>query len=163
MPGMPRLPDLGPRGEGWVLVQGILFVLVAASGTLPPAWGGPARIATGALGLVLIACGAVLAVAGARDLDRGGSFTDVPRPRAAGRLVDTGVYGLVRHPIYGGIVLAAVGWGLACASPASLFFSAVLLGFFFLKSTREEAWLAERFPDYPAYRTRTRRFIPYVV
>jgi protein-S-isoprenylcysteine O-methyltransferase Ste14 len=160
---MPRIPDLGPRGEGWVAIQGILFVLVAMSGTLPPVWDGPVRVATAVLGAALIAGGAVLALRGARDLDDGGSFTAVPKPREGGQLVETGVYGRVRHPIYGGIVLAAFGWGLACASPMALFFAAVLLGFFFLKSTREEAWLVDRFPDYPAYRSRTRRFIPFVV
>jgi protein-S-isoprenylcysteine O-methyltransferase Ste14 len=38
----------------------------------------------------------------------------------------------------------------------------VLLGFFELKSRREETWLEERFPDYPAYRARTRRLIPWI-
>lgn len=160
---MHRLPSLGPRGEGWVLLQGILFVLVAASGTLPPAWSGPLRAVTTVAGAVLILSGAALALLGARDLDVGGSLTAVPKPRADGQLVETGVYRLVRHPIYGGIVVAAVGWGLACASPPSLLLAAVLLGFFFLKSSREEAWLVERFPDYPAYRRRTRRFVPFVV
>jgi protein-S-isoprenylcysteine O-methyltransferase Ste14 len=160
---MHRLPDLGPHGEGWVLVQGVLFVLVAMSGTLPPAWDGPVRIATAVLGAALIAGGAVLALRGARDLNDGGSFTAVPKPRDGGQLVETGVYGRVRHPIYGGLVLAAAGWGLASASPVGLALSAVLLGFFYLKSTREEAWLVDRFPDYPAYRGRTRRFIPFVV
>ena len=159
---MHHLPDLGPRGEGWVLVQGILFVLIAAAGTLPPAWDGPARAASVVLGVILVGCGGVLALLGSRDLNVGGSFTAVPKPRATGSLVETGVYARVRHPIYGGIVLAAVGWGLACASPVSLLLAAVLLGFFFLKSAREEIWLAERFPDYPAYRARTRRFIPFV-
>lgn len=158
---MHRLPDLGPRGEGWVLVQGILFVLVFMAGTLPAAWDGPARVVTVVAGGILIAIGAVLAVRGVLDL--GGSLTAVPKPRADGSLVETGVYGRARHPIYGGIVLAAVGWGLACASPMALLLAGVLLGFFFLKSTREEAWLSERFAGYPEYRTRTRRFIPFVV
>ncbi len=36
-----------------------------------------------------------------------------------------------------------------------------LFGFFDLKSRREEAWLAERFPGYADYRARTKRFIPW--
>jgi protein-S-isoprenylcysteine O-methyltransferase Ste14 len=87
----------------------------------------------------------------------------MPRPREGGALVETGVYARVRHPIYGGLVLAAFGWGLIGASPVGLLLSAALLGFFTLKSTREEAWLVERFPGYPAYRRRTKRFIPFVV
>ena len=87
----------------------------------------------------------------------------MPRPRDDGSLVETGVYARARHPIYGGLVLAGAGWGLICASPAGLVLAAALLGFFALKSTREERWLVGRFPGYPAYRARTRRFIPFVV
>jgi protein-S-isoprenylcysteine O-methyltransferase Ste14 len=158
---MSRLPDLGPRGEGWVAIQGVLLVAVAASGLLLPAWDGQARVLTTVAGVTLIVAGLLLAIAAQRDLGR--SLTIMPRPRADGALVETGVYGRARHPIYGGLVLAAFGWGLVGASAVTLLLAAVLLGFFFLKSTREEAWLADRFPGYPAYRRRTKRFVPFVV
>ena len=38
----------------------------------------------------------------------------------------------------------------------------VLLVFFDLKSRREEVWLAEQFTDYEAYRSRTRKLVPWV-
>ena len=76
--------------------------------------------------------------------------------------METGAYRLARHPIYGGIILGSVGWGLLTASPLALGLAAVLFGFFDLKSRREEAWLAERFGGYAAYRTRTKRFIPWL-
>jgi len=38
----------------------------------------------------------------------------------------------------------------------------VLLGFFYLKSEREEQWLADHYPGYEAYRARTKRIVPYV-
>jgi protein-S-isoprenylcysteine O-methyltransferase Ste14 len=158
---MSRLPDLGPRGEGWVVLQGILFVAIVASGLLLPAWDGPARIVSAAAGVTLIVAGLLLAIAAQRDLGR--SLTIMPRPREGGALVETGIYTRVRHPIYGGLVLAAFGWGLVCASAVGLLLATALLGFFTLKSTREEAWLVERFPGYPAYRGRTKRFIPFVI
>jgi len=154
-----RLPALGPRGEGWVLLQGILLATIAAAGTIGPAWEGSARSATSAAGVGLLAAGAILLGRGILDLRE--NLTPLPHPRADARLVETGAYRLVRHPIYGGLVLGAAGWGLLSASPAAMLGAGVLLVFFDLKSRREEAWLAERFPDYPAYRSRTRRLIPW--
>jgi len=153
------LPSLGPRGEGWVLIQGFLLVAIAAAGTRGPAWGGDVRTVTTFVGLLLIAAGAVLFVRGIVDLRE--NLTALPHPRDGASLVETGAYRLVRHPIYGGIILGSVGWGLLTASPLALGLAAVLFGFFDLKSRREEAWLAERFGGYAAYRTRTKRFIPW--
>ncbi len=74
--------------------------------------------------------------------------------------METGAYRLARHPIYGGLIIAAAGWGLLMASPVALLLAAVLLGFFDLKSRREELWLADGYPGYAAYRARTRRLLP---
>ena len=125
----------------------------------PPgrAWREPSRSPFGA---VLIGAGGVLAVRGIVDL--GGNLTPFPKPRGGAGLVDTGAYGLVRHPIYGGLILGAFGWGLLTASPASLAGAAILLGFFDLKSRREEAWLVERLDGYERYRDRTRRLLPWL-
>ena len=157
---MTRLPSLGPRGEGWVAIQGLLLAITAVAGLLGPAWDGPIRVATSVVGAILIAAGLVLATRGLRDLRD--ALTPLPYPRANAELVETGVYRLVRHPIYGGLVLAAVGLGLLTASPASIVSAFALWGFFELKSRREEAWLEARFAGYAAYRARTRRLIPWI-
>lgn len=155
-----RVPALGPRGEGWVVLQGLLLAAEAAAGLAGPAWDGPARVASTVAGLALAAAGGALAVAGLRDL--GEALTPLPHPRADADLVAHGAYRLVRHPIYGGLVLGATGFGLLTASPAALGGAAVLLGFFTLKSMREEAWLVARHPGYAAYRRGRRRLVPLV-
>ncbi len=154
------LPALGRRGEGWFLGQVLLMAAVFVAAWLGPAWFGPSRDRTDVLGLGLMAAGGLL---GARALlDLRGSFTPLPRPVDGGQLVVRGVYGIVRHPMYLAVVLGGLGWSLLWASPAGLVATAVLFGFFDLKSRREEAWLVEAYPGYEAYRRRTRRIVPGV-
>lgn len=157
---MSGLPSLGPRGEGWVVLQGILLAAIGACGLLPPALSGSARAACAAAGAALVVLGLILVVGGMRDLR--GNLTPLPHPRDDGTLVETGAYRLARHPIYGGLVLASLGWGLLIAVPLAIALAACLLGFFDLKSRREEAWLEARFAAYPAYRRRTKRLIPFI-
>lgn len=106
--------------------------------------------------------GGVLVLLGARAL--GPSLSPFPRPRRRATLVQSGICSRVRHPIYGGLMLAAPGWALLTASPSALALSALLVGFLALKARREEQLLAERFPGYEDYRRRTpRRFLPGVL
>jgi protein-S-isoprenylcysteine O-methyltransferase Ste14 len=160
---MTRLPSLGSRGEGWVALQFLLLGVVilggAASlaGLTAPAWNGAARVASTLAGIVLIVLGANQARRGTRDL--GSNLTPLPHPATGAELVESGIYGRVRHPIYGGILLGAAGWALLTAAPIAVAAALVLVPFFWAKSTVEERWLATRYPGYDAYRRRTRRFI----
>lgn len=156
-----RLPSLGPRGEGWVVVQGILLLAVAAlgpsgMGALPPdsavGW------ATVVLGLAVMAGGMMIGGRALRDL--GASLTAMPRPREDAQFVDSGVYLLIRHPIYAALITTAVGWVLVTTSVAAAIATLALAIWLDLKSRREEAWLRGRYPQYEAYRRRTHRFIP---
>ena len=156
-----RLPSLGPRGEGWFAIQlGLVLAIAIAGIAAGNAWGGVAALVTTIAGLVLIVAGGVLAVRGLLDL--GAGLTPFPKPRDGAALVTHGVYRLARHPVYGGLVLAGAGYGLLLASPLALGLALALLGYFDLKSRREEVWLAERHPGYSAYREGTRRLIPGV-
>jgi protein-S-isoprenylcysteine O-methyltransferase Ste14 len=159
---MDRLPTLGPRGEGWVILQGVLWTIAALAGVaglMAPAWGDPPRLLTSIAGTSLLGFGAIQAWRGIRDLGR--NLTPLPYPNAGGELVETGVYRRVRHPIYGAVLLAAFGWGFLTASPVALIVAVVAVPFFWLKSTVEERWLEQHFPGYPAYRRRTHRFIAW--
>jgi protein-S-isoprenylcysteine O-methyltransferase Ste14 len=156
----PRLPDLGPRGEGWFAIQMLLFAAIALAGSVGPAWGGAARAAGLAVGASLVACGGLLSVRGVLDLRE--NLTPFPKPLPRARLVESGAYRLARHPIYGGLILGAAGWALATASPVGLAMTIVLVVFFDLKSRREEDWLARQFEGYTAYRRRTKRLLPWL-
>ncbi len=160
---MSRIPALGPRGEGWVVLQVVLFGLIGIAGFMfstptPDSWSSVATVA----GTTLLLAGTVLGLAGISALQSGDALTAVPRPRDGSQLVNSGAYGLVRHPIYGALMLGSVGWALLRGSPAALVGAALLFVVLDLKRRREEVMLLERYADYAAYRQRTRRFIPFI-
>jgi protein-S-isoprenylcysteine O-methyltransferase Ste14 len=159
-PPRTRLPALGPHGEGWVALQSVLLVLLLVSGRLGTGLDSPARTVLAVVGAVVLAM--VLGIALQGFARQGRQFTTMPRPWSDARLLDEGAYRLVRHPMYGGIVISAFGWALLTGSAITLLIAVITLAFFTLKSYREEAWLEERFPDYPAYRARTKRLIPWI-
>jgi len=156
-----RVPDLGSRGQGWVLLQLVLMAFIALAGAASSVAAGPAGTVLIVAGGTSIVTGGVMAYLGSRALGR--SFTPDPRPLERAQLVETGIYASVRHPIYGGVTLGALGWGLLNGSPLAIALSGVLLLVFYLKSIREEAWLVERYPAYADYRRRTGRFFPRLV
>jgi protein-S-isoprenylcysteine O-methyltransferase Ste14 len=79
-----------------------------------------------------------------------------------GQLIESGAFGVVRHPMYGGLFLFAFGLGLLTASGPTLLCALLVVLFFDLKSRREEAWLSEAFPTYADYRSRTPRLVPWI-
>lgn len=85
------------------------------------------------------------------------------KPRAGGPLVREGLYGVVRHPAYSGIVLAAFGWSLWKADLARMALTAMLLVFFDAKSRAEEACIEQALPEYGRYKGQvTKRFLPWI-
>lgn len=159
--GQGWLPDLGPRGEGWVIGQFALLGLLVVAGApgLAEVW--PTSL-IGWLrflgGLTAMAGGGWLVLRGLADL--GDSMTPMPRPRTDGRLVEAGVYRRLRHPIYAGLICVGIGWSLLTASVPALLVALVLAAFLDAKARREEAWLLNRYEGYADYRGRTKRFLP---
>jgi protein-S-isoprenylcysteine O-methyltransferase Ste14 len=156
----PDLPRLGPRGEGWVAIQLALIVLVPLSALTGIYW--PERVAGvfTVVGIVLILVGLVLMVLAFARLTLARAMTVFPRPREHAALAERGVYRLVRHPIYGGLIVTALGVSLV-ESPLALIPAALLAVVVDVKARLEEGWLVERQPGYAAYRERTpRRFVP---
>jgi protein-S-isoprenylcysteine O-methyltransferase Ste14 len=87
----------------------------------------------------------------------------MPRPRDRSTLRTTGIYARARHPFYGGLLILLLGLSLH-RSPLVLAPTGLLAGILWLKSISDETLLAERYPEYGAYRRATpRRFIPWIV
>ena len=62
------------------------------------------------VGVGLFAVGGRFGIAGVRALRR--NLTPYPKPLEDSKLVQHGVYGLVRHPLYSSLMFASVGWAL---------------------------------------------------
>lgn len=143
------------------MAQAVLFLVIALVGIAAPGWPAGVRPALAIVGGVVAFAGVVLAAAGMRHL--GPSLTPFPAPIEGGELREGGVYALARHPIYGGVMLAALGWSLL-TSPWALLPTVLLAALFEGKRRREEGWLAEHYSGYASYRRAVpRRFIPFVI
>lgn len=80
------------------------------------------------------------------------------------RLINTGPYAFIRHPMYTSFLL--MGLGQALLLPNWIAGLSGLVGFavlFFLRVGKEERMMLENFgPQYRAYMERTKRLIPYL-
>ena len=92
----------------------------------------------------------------------GRQITPFPKPVEEGEVKRIGAYALVRHPMYGGVLLLTLGWSLA-SSPLALAPWTAAVVFLDTKRRREEAWLAEKHPEYEEYRASVRHsLLPFV-
>jgi protein-S-isoprenylcysteine O-methyltransferase Ste14 len=87
----------------------------------------------------------------------GRSFSMMAEAR---RLVTSGPYRFVRHPLYIAEELAMIGLLMQFFSLSSAFVLAVQIAFQLRRMHNEEAVLAETFPEYAAYQQRTARLLP---
>ncbi len=79
------------------------------------------------------------------------------------RVIDTGVYGLVRHPMYFGTLFLIVGTPLALGSWWTLFLTPVFLLLLYFRIASEEKVLLRDLAGYADYQRNVRyRLIPFV-
>lgn len=122
------------------------------------------------LGLPLALSGCLLALAGAALVLRsraelGAAWTLVPNADQDTGLVTTGPYRLVRHPIYLGLSVLAMGQALAFGAwPAVLIVLSGVVPTFAWRAHAEEKLLSRSFGErYAVYRQRTRMIIPFLL
>lgn len=146
------------RGGWWVVGQSLLMLAVLALGlAFHGQWTGAGSAWVGTL---LAAAGAWLGIAGVKALST--NRTAFPKPHADSKLVQTGVYGLVRHPLYASVILLSTAWSLLWRSGPAGVATVALVILLDAKARREERWLREMFADYATYAHRVRRLIPWL-
>ncbi len=92
-------------------------------------------------------------------LGGGGPGIDVPPDR----IVDGGIYGFIRNPMYLGHMIFLAGLAITLKSWVALALLFVHMVWFERRVREDEARLEERFGEaYRAYKARTKRWIPFI-
>ena len=90
----------------------------------------------------------------------GKSFSILPEAR---KLVTSGPYAYARHPLYTVEMLTIIGTALQFTAPWSWVIALVVVTLLWVRSHFEEQVLESVYPEYGAYRLRTKRFIPGIL
>lgn len=88
------------------------------------------------------------------------SLTAMPIPKADGKMTRQGLYRYVRHPMYSSVLLFSFGIALYSGSLYKYLLVGSLFILLYFKSSYEESFLSEKYPDYSNYAKVTPRFLP---
>ena len=149
----------GSRGGWWVVGQFIIIIMIITAGFVSDGKydGGLLSTIIGAT-LCLVAVGFGWGGFGAL----GRNLTAFPKPLDNGQLVTTGVYAIVRHPIYTAVLCGSAGYAFLTMSYWGMVLTGILGVWFEFKSRREEQFLRDRFPTYAAYAQTVKKFLPRI-
>jgi protein-S-isoprenylcysteine O-methyltransferase Ste14 len=110
-------------------------------------------------GVVLFAAGGALRLWPVFVL--GHRFSGLVAIQPGHTLVTRGVYGVIRHPSYLGLLVNAFGWGLAFRAGVGVLLTALMIPPLLARIRAEERLLRTQFGDaYGAYCARTARLLP---
>jgi protein-S-isoprenylcysteine O-methyltransferase Ste14 len=164
--GTKRTAERPSRWTNWLTRAALILVVLWLSRETDP--GSRNKILwayTPAIGVTALAVTAVglIIVVWARVILAGNWSADAVI-KEDHELIARGPYRYVRHPIYSGLILMAVGAVLLWSTPVAL---AVLIGFpvmLWVKLSQEERLLTRHFPDeYPRYKAKVKALIPFVI
>ncbi|MGB6973418.1 MAG: isoprenylcysteine carboxylmethyltransferase family protein [Terracidiphilus sp.] len=114
------------------------------------------------VGVAVLALGLLFAVWARMHLGR--NWSRSVTIKEGHELVQTGPYGLARHPIYTGILVGFVGTAIAVAQVRGWITVVLVLASLWIKLTLEERWMREVFgTQYDDYARRVRALVPLVL
>jgi len=94
--------------------------------------------------------------------NRIGNFRVYPQVKATARLITSGPYKFVRHPMYLSLALIIMGIALYNGRGYNLIGFLLLLICINIKACREERFLLGKFPEYKKYKAKTSRIVPFI-
>jgi len=150
------------RGNRWIFaplaVIGVLSAYLPAYTDRLDVWTIDGD-ATRWLGLALFTVGGVLRIWPVFVLGR--RFSGLVAIQPGHTLVTSGIYGIIRHPSYLGLLVGALGWSLAFRSVVGVLLMVLTVPVILSRIRAEEALLHTQFgAEYDAFRARTSRLIP---
>lgn len=157
-----------PSGRGETTILALVFTgfffafMEGSSGSRSPVlWHAPEALQWAMVGLTL----ASFLFAWWARLRMGKLWSVTAQAKADHQVIDDGPFGLVRHPIYAGLIFGALARTVAEGSALSLVGFAMVATGFWLKARLEERFLAETLgaEAYGAYAARVKRLIPFIL
>jgi len=146
---------LNNKSQQLVAIQLVLFAGLGISLLVfPSEQSVPFRL----FGLLIAGLGGFVGLIAIQQHPGGPNVT--PTPKETSPLLQTGLYGQIRHPIYTGVILGGLGLAMFHGHIIPLIAAFALVPFFTYKSRYEETLLKQTYPDYADYMTRTGRFMP---
>ena len=89
-------------------------------------------------------------------------FNVLPELLEGSKLITSGPYSLVRHPIYTAVLMIVGGYVINTPTSVNIILYVVLIVDLIVKLKYEEMLLKERFSDYGTYMSKTKALIPYL-
>lgn len=138
----------------------VVYYLVIKFHVLEVAILGPARTAMVVVGLVLVVLGVAFNLWGRVKLKS--YWANQIKIFEGQRLLTTGPFAVVRHPLYASLIWTFIGGSLIYANPLSLIATVgVFVPMMYVRAKKEDALLLATFADeYARYRNRTGMFFP---
>jgi protein-S-isoprenylcysteine O-methyltransferase Ste14 len=147
--------EIGKRGEQLFVAQFILVCLIMFG--VPGILGIVFRL----IGAILYCCGLYGLIRGMWDLKH--NITPFISPIPGNKLIQTGLYAYVRHPLYGALITWCLGVSILSGSIDRLVLTLALVGLLDYKAGQEERLLRELHPLlYDIYAAQTRKLFLYV-
>jgi protein-S-isoprenylcysteine O-methyltransferase Ste14 len=152
------------RGNRWVIP---VFVIIGFLNAYLPAYTDRRELWTidddtiRWLGVMLFAAGGALRIWPVFVL--GNRFSGLVAIQPGHTLVTSGVYRVIRHPSYLGLLINSLGWSLAFRSGVGVILTMLLIPPVLARISAEENLLRDEFGDeYSAYGSHTWRLIPWI-